>query len=104
MAMELVDYMAIPYIAVVYSVEKPDGTWVRRAEYPELPSCAAEAEDVLTAIDRLEEQRIEYLSEAFHRGEEIPVPRPPLRSGASGLTEHSAIAITKEMHAGVANT
>ncbi len=104
MVVELVDYMAIPYVAVVYSLEKPDGTWVRRAEYPELPGCAAEAGNILTAIDRLEEQRIEYLSEAFHRGDEIPVPRPPLRSGASGLTEHSASAISKEMYGGTAST
>jgi electron transfer flavoprotein alpha/beta subunit len=83
---ELAEYMAIPYVAVVYSVEKPDGEWVRRAEYPELPGCSAEAPDVLTAIDKLEAQRVRHLVNAFRRGEDIPVPRPPLKSGASGLS------------------
>lgn len=95
--MNLAEYMAIPYMAVVYSVERPDGTWVRRAEYPELPNCVAEAPDVLTAIDELEEKRIRYLSDAYRRGEEIPIPRPPLHSGTSGLCERPVVTIVEEI-------
>lgn len=84
--MELAEYMAIPYVAVVYSVETPDGKWVRRAEYPELPGCSAEGSSLLAAMDNLEEQRIRHLIDAYQRGEDIPVPRPPLQSGASGLS------------------
>lgn len=101
--MELADYMAVPYIAVFYSVERPDGTWVRRAEYPELPDCYAEAGDVLLAMDELEEKRIKYLSEAFQRGEEIPVPRPPLKSGASGLSGRPVVSIMNDIRTEVFN-
>jgi len=31
-----VEYLAIPYVLVVESVEGPDGQWFRRAMYPEL--------------------------------------------------------------------
>ena len=30
------EYLAIPYVLVVESVEGPDGQWFRRAMYPEL--------------------------------------------------------------------
>ena len=95
--MELAEYLAVPYMLVVHSVELPDGSWVRRAEYPELPGCVAEARDVLTAIDELEAQRVRYLARAFLRHEEIPVPRPPLRSGSSGLNERPVAAIVSEV-------
>src|SRR5258708_6599356 len=47
--MDLGDHLAVPYVAVVYSVERPDGTWWRRAEYPERPRCAAEAPSAVEA-------------------------------------------------------
>ena len=95
--MEFADYIAIPYVAVVSSVETPDGEWVRRAEYPELPGCRVEARSLLAAMDQLEELRIRRLAEAYKRGEEIPVPRPPLRSGASGLSGRPISWIMREL-------
>ncbi len=37
-------YEAVPYLLVLESVER-DGEWLRRAAYPELPGCMAEAPD-----------------------------------------------------------
>jgi len=77
--MELEDYLAVPYILVMESVEGPDGEWVRRAEYPELPGCVAEAFSPIEALDKLEQARVRYIAERLARGEKVPVPRPPLR-------------------------
>jgi predicted RNase H-like HicB family nuclease len=74
------EYLAVPYVLVMESVEKPDGNWIRRAEYPELPGCVAEAHSPLEALDRLEDARVRYILERLGRGEPVPVPRPPLRS------------------------
>jgi predicted RNase H-like HicB family nuclease len=86
--MDLGDHLAVPYVAVVYSVERPDGSWWRRAEYPELPGCAAEAPSAIDAMEQLEHERVRFIATACARGEEIPVPRPPL-AGVSGLSERS---------------
>jgi predicted RNase H-like HicB family nuclease len=82
------EYLAIPYTLVMESVEKPDGTWIRRAEYPELPGCVAEAVSPLDALDKLEEARVRYILGRLRRGEPVPAPRPPLRSRtASAMQE-----------------
>jgi predicted RNase H-like HicB family nuclease len=62
----------------VESVER-DGEWLRRAEYPELPGCAAEAPSVVEAIEKLEDERRRVIRQLWDRGTPIPVPRPPLR-------------------------
>ena len=36
------DYLRIPYLVTAQSQERPDGTWVRHVEHPELPDCTAE--------------------------------------------------------------
>ncbi len=46
-------YEAVPYLLVLESVER-GGEWLRRAAYPELPGCVAEAPSALEAIDKLE--------------------------------------------------
>jgi hypothetical protein len=74
----LADYEAVPYLLVVESVER-DGRWLRRAEYPELPGCAAESASVLEAMETLERERRRLLRELWERGAPIPVPRPALR-------------------------
>jgi hypothetical protein len=74
----LADYEAVPYLLVVESVER-DGRWLRRAEFPELPGCAAEAVSVLEAIETVELERRRVLRELWERRAPIPVPRPPLR-------------------------
>jgi predicted RNase H-like HicB family nuclease len=63
---------------IIASVRRPDGVWVRRAEYPELPGCVAEAESPLDAIDRLDALRVSMILERLARGEPVPTPRPPL--------------------------
>jgi predicted RNase H-like HicB family nuclease len=75
---DLAYYQTIPYLLVVETVER-DGAWWRRASYPELPGCAAEAESAVQAIERLEQERVALLVLRLERGEPIPVPRPPLR-------------------------
>ena len=93
--MDLRNHLAVPYVAVVYSVERPDGTWWRRAEYPELPGCAAEAPSAIEAMELLEQQRVRLIAAAYARGEEIPVPRPPL-PGVSGLSGRSLTEVLRE--------
>ena len=75
---DLAYYQTIPYLLVVETVERA-GSWWRRASYPELPGCAAEAESAVQAIERLEQERVALLAQRLERGEPIPVPRPPLR-------------------------
>ena len=73
-------YEAVPYLLVLESVER-NGAWLRRAEHPELPGCAAEAVSVFEALDQLEAARLALLRQLWNRGAAIPVPRPPLRVG-----------------------
>jgi hypothetical protein len=77
-------YEAVPYLLVMESVER-DGEWLRRAEYPELPGCAAEAPSTLEALGRLDRERRRVLADLWERGAAIPVPRPPLREPGPAL-------------------
>jgi predicted RNase H-like HicB family nuclease len=86
----LEDYLAVPYVAVVFSVSKPDGSWVRRAEYPELDGCWAEATSVIEAIEQLDNAKARQIRALLDQGKEVPVPRPPLKSGVSGLSDKPA--------------
>jgi hypothetical protein len=74
---DLAYYEAVPYLLVMESVER-QGEWLRRAEYPELPGCAAEAPSAVEALDKLEYERRRVLQQLWDRGVSIPVPRPPL--------------------------
>jgi hypothetical protein len=78
-------YEAVPYLLVLESVER-GGQWLRRAEHPELPGCAAEAPSALEALDQLERERRRVLRQLWDRGASIPVPRPPLRQDAPPRT------------------
>jgi predicted RNase H-like HicB family nuclease len=73
------EHLRVPYTMIIASVRRPDGVWVRRAEYPELPGCVAEAESPLAAIDQLDALREEMILGRLARGDAVPVPRPPLR-------------------------
>jgi predicted RNase H-like HicB family nuclease len=95
--MDLNERLAIPYVAVVYSVERPDGSWWRRAEYPELPGCAAEAPAAEDAMELLEAERIRMIVAAHARGEDLPIPRPPLPAGISGLSARPRHEILREI-------
>lgn len=84
-------YEAVPYLLVMESVER-EGQWVRRAEYPELPGCAAEANSALEALRQLETERRRVLRQLWERGAPIPVPRPPLRGAGPSLGPPARLA------------
>jgi hypothetical protein len=72
------EYLRIPYVLVVESIEKPDGDWCRRASYPELPGALAEAESAVEAIDVADERRVQIILRSLGSGVPIPVPRQPI--------------------------
>jgi hypothetical protein len=72
------EYLRVPFVMVVESIEKPGGNWLRRASYPELPGAAAEAESAIDAIDGADDRRIEIILDLLDRGMHVPVPRPPI--------------------------
>jgi predicted RNase H-like HicB family nuclease len=76
-APDLAYYEAVPYLLVMESIER-HGEWLRRAEYPELPGCVAEATSAVEALEKLEQERLRLLRQLWDRGASIPVPRPPL--------------------------
>ena len=84
-AQSLEYYQAVPFLLVIESVEKPGGEWVRRASYPELPGCVAEAYSAIEAIDQLEAERLRLIQQLWEHGATIPVPRPPLLASLPGL-------------------
>jgi len=72
------EYLRVPFVLVVESVEMPGGNWLRRACYPELPGAVAEAESAIDAIEGVDVKRIEIILDRLDRGLRIPVPRPPI--------------------------
>jgi hypothetical protein len=72
------EYLRVPFVLVVESVEKPGGDWLRRASYPELPGAVVEAESAVDAIDGVDGKRIEIILNRLDRGLEVPVPRAPV--------------------------
>jgi len=72
------DYLRVPYVLVVESVEKPGGDWLRRASYPELPGAVVEAESAVDAIEAVDRKRVEIITSQLDRGLQVPVPRPPI--------------------------
>ena len=78
--MTIEEYLAVPYILTMESVQRPDGEWVRRAAHPELPGCIAEAFSPVDAIEQLDQARRRCILQLLERGEPVPVPRPPLAS------------------------
>jgi hypothetical protein len=75
---DLAYYEAVPYLLVLESIKR-GGEWLRRATYPELPGCIAEAPAALEAIERLDQERRRLLHRLWSSGVPIPVPRPPRR-------------------------
>lgn len=72
------EYLRVPFVLVVESVEKPGGDWLRRASYPELPGAVAEAESAVEAMDAADARRVSIITERLDRGQHIPVPRLPI--------------------------
>jgi hypothetical protein len=87
-AHDLAYYEAVPYLLVIESVER-QGEWLRRAEYPELPGCAAEAPSAVEALEKLERERGRVLRQLWDRGASIPVPRPPLLDSRPSRAQQS---------------
>lgn len=73
------EYLRVPFVLIVESVETPDGQWLRRASYPELPGAVVVAESAVDAIEELDDRRVEIILDRLERGAPVPVPRPPLR-------------------------
>ncbi len=72
------EYLAVPYVLTMEAIEGPDGDWICRASYPELPGCVSEAASPLDCLDQLEDTRVQIILERLRTGQYIPVPRPPL--------------------------
>jgi hypothetical protein len=72
------EYLRVPYVLVVESIEKHGGEWLRRASYPELRGAHAESESVIEAMEEADTLRIQIILDRLARGVPVPVPRPPL--------------------------
>jgi hypothetical protein len=79
---DLAYYEAVPYLLVIESVER-HGEWLRRAEYPELPGCVAEAPSAVEALEALERERLRVLRRLWDGGGVIPVPLRDSRTAPS---------------------
>ena len=72
--------LSIPYMLDVSTRESENGDWVCRLEYPELDGCVAESRDALDAHEQLEKLRRQWLQHRLEKNQEIPAPRPSLKS------------------------
>lgn len=91
MVQNLEYYLTVPYTLAIESVEHPNGDWLRRAEYPELPGCAAEAYSAVEAIAKLEKEQVRHIRALLERGEPVPVPRPPFPATRSSVAEQKEL-------------
>jgi hypothetical protein len=89
-APDLAYYEAVPYLLVMESIER-QGEWLRRAEYPELPGCVAEAPSAVEALEKLERERLRLLRQLWDRRASIPVPRPPLLGSRPSRSQPGAL-------------
>jgi hypothetical protein len=92
---ELSEDLSVPYVLVVYAVPG-DGDWMGHAEYPELPNCAVESLNMLSALEQLETLRVRTIIAMRSRGEQPPRPRPPLKSGLAMIAEIDVDALLAE--------
>jgi predicted RNase H-like HicB family nuclease len=76
--MRLRDYFAIPYLIESSTVERSDGSWVRRLAYPELPDCVGEGNTLSEAWVNVERRRIEVIGDILRAGNEPPLLRAPV--------------------------
>jgi predicted RNase H-like HicB family nuclease len=75
-SMTVGEHLRVPYIIEAWSEAHRDGEWVRHAEHPELPDCAAEAESIEEALSRLEDRRVSVLLDLLARSRPPMVQRP----------------------------
>ena len=76
--MKLAAYLAIPYVLSLDSVPGPDGVFVCRAEYREIPGCVAEAPTAWQAVESLDALKTALIIARLRRGETVAAPRAPL--------------------------
>ena len=86
--MRLRELLLIPYLLEAEAIETEPGQWLIRLAYPELPGCTAQGAVVEDALRDLERQRIEIIVGMVERGQEPPVPRPPLATSDPLWTVH----------------
>ena len=72
------ELLSVPFRIEAATVESLPGVWLRRAAYPELPGCTAEADTIEDALRLLERRRVEIIVSLWRAGEQPPIPRPPL--------------------------
>ncbi len=85
--MRLEEYLSIPYRLVAYSAPGKDGVWRRYAEYPEI-GCVSEADTPTEAMEKLEEQRVQYIIEHVRKGEPTAaLARQRPGPGAAGIRQ-----------------
>ena len=97
MTSELTDideYLAVPLIIQSYSVERDDGTWVRRVRCDELPGCVAESESIVDALHALEAKRAELTRRLLDSGREPPTVRAPIRGRPRTMLDDTATGET----------
>lgn len=70
--------LAVPYRIEAQTTETAPDVWVRRAAYPELEECQAEAATIEETLALLEHRRIEVIVAMLRSGRVPPMPRPPL--------------------------
>lgn len=71
--MKVGDYLRVPYLVTAQSQPRPDGTWTRHVEHPELPGCAAEADSITEALERLDQRRVHVVLGLLAEGTIPPV-------------------------------
>lgn len=76
--MTLRDYLAVPHIMSVQSYVGPDGSWRRRAFFPELEGCEVDGETAVEVIEAADRERVHWIVKRVARGAHVPVPRAPL--------------------------
>lgn len=96
--MDLEEHLAVPYRLTTYSAPVADGSWKRFAEYPEI-GCTAWADTLVDAMDELERTRVGYIVERLASDEQIPTPRPPLRSLLAELDPDEVDALRERLTA-----
>jgi hypothetical protein len=92
---DLRQLLSVPYLLEAEAVETESGRWLVRLAYPELPGCMVEGPVVEDVLRDLERRRIEIIVDLVQRGQQPPIPRPPLASSDPlwttrdlGLSDH----------------
>lgn len=78
--MTLRQYLSIPFVLSVQSVTASNGSWERRAFFPEMEGSEAQGLEAVDVVQAAECQLVRCLVRRLERGEPVPVPRRPLQN------------------------